>query len=125
MRSNDNETSWAVLPQRAHLFEQIAFQLEAQIQNGRWKPGEMIPSEAELAKSFSVALGTMRRALQMLSEKGFWSAGRASELLLPTTNWTRQQQQVDTLNWCLTMAVPLYRCIPSLLHLNKYQLTPS
>lgn len=70
MRSNDNETSWAVLPQRAHLFEQIAFQLEAQIQNGRWKPGEMIPSEAELAKSFSVALGTMRRALQILSEKG-------------------------------------------------------
>ena len=43
---------------RAHLIEAIS--------SGRWGPGEAIPSETELARTFGVAIGTLRKAVDTL-----------------------------------------------------------
>ena len=42
-------------------------QLAAEIEARRWRPGEKLPSEAELCKAFSVGRSTLREALKSLS----------------------------------------------------------
>lgn len=48
----------------------LAAALRARILQGEWVPGEAIPPETLLAKSYSVALGTMRQALSLLVSDG-------------------------------------------------------
>ena len=45
------------------VFQQIAELLARQIKAGHWREGERLPTEAELAASLSVAVGTLRKAL--------------------------------------------------------------
>ena len=40
------------------------------IEDGRWNPGERIPSEDRLAEAFGCSLGTIQRALRSLAEMG-------------------------------------------------------
>lgn len=47
----------------------IAEQLKQKILQGAWLPGGAIPSETELASMFGVALGTVRKALDVLVEQ--------------------------------------------------------
>lgn len=54
------------LPRYQRLRDQIAADIAAQ----KWKPGEAIPSEADLAASHQVALGTVRRAIDVLVAEG-------------------------------------------------------
>ena len=54
------------LPRYQRLRDQIAAGIAAQ----RWKPGEAIPSEAELAASHGVAVGTVRHAIDVLVAEG-------------------------------------------------------
>lgn len=49
----------------------LAAALRARIVAGEWPPGSAIPSEQMLAGEHGVALGTMRRALELLTEQGF------------------------------------------------------
>lgn len=42
----------------------------ARIQNGTWPPGELIPTETELAAEYGCARATVNRALQALAESG-------------------------------------------------------
>lgn len=44
--------------------------MRARIVAGEWPPGSAIPAEQTLAAEHGVALGTMRRALDLLSEQG-------------------------------------------------------
>lgn len=62
--------SEAAVPKRETLFEQVSRSLSGWIRDGRWKPGEMLPNEVELAQAFGVSQGTMRRALRILVENG-------------------------------------------------------
>jgi len=48
------------------LYEQVRASLIESISGGQWRPGEAIPSEAELAAGFGVAIGTLRRAVDSL-----------------------------------------------------------
>lgn len=48
----------------------LALQLRANITSGKWVPGSAIPAETQLAKSYSVALGTMRQAIAVLVAEG-------------------------------------------------------
>ena len=48
------------------LYEQVRADLVEAISAGRWKPGEALPSEAELAGGFGVAIGTLRKAVDSL-----------------------------------------------------------
>jgi GntR family transcriptional regulator len=48
----------------------LAAAIRARIVAGEWPPGSAIPAEQTLASEHGVALGTMRRALDLLAEQG-------------------------------------------------------
>jgi GntR family transcriptional regulator len=49
------------------LYQQIKALILGSLQQGEWKPGEMIPSEFELAARFRVSQGTVRKAVDELA----------------------------------------------------------
>lgn len=52
------------------LYRQIKALIMQQLEAGEWRPGEMIPSENELALRFNVSQGTVRKAVdEMAAEK--------------------------------------------------------
>ncbi len=51
----------------APLYRQIKDLIVQGLQRGEWKPGDMIPSEMELAQRFQVSQGTVRKAVDELS----------------------------------------------------------
>lgn len=52
-------------------YASLAQALRARVVAGEWPPGSALPAESQLAKEHGVALGTMRRALELLVEQGF------------------------------------------------------
>lgn len=52
---------------RTTLSEQVAMQLSSELTAKRWKPGEKLPSEAELCQVFHVGRSTLREALKSLA----------------------------------------------------------
>src|SRR3990167_2682943 len=52
-------------------YASLAQALRARVVAGEWPPGSALPAESQLASEHSVALGTMRRALELLAEQGF------------------------------------------------------
>jgi GntR family transcriptional regulator len=54
-------------PTFAPLYRQIQALLMRSLQEGEWKPGEVIPSETELAARFRVSQGTVRKAIDELA----------------------------------------------------------
>ena len=58
------------LPKKSTLFEQVSTSVGQLILSGRWRPGDMLPNETELANEFGVSQGTMRRALKILVDAG-------------------------------------------------------
>jgi GntR family transcriptional repressor for pyruvate dehydrogenase complex len=52
---------------RTTLSEQVAKLLAARITAGDWRPGEKLPSEAELCKAFNVGRSSLREALTSLT----------------------------------------------------------
>ncbi len=63
-------TEFLRLPKQKTLFEQVSHAIGQLICDGRWRPGELLPNEIELAAEFGVSQGTMRRALKMLVDMG-------------------------------------------------------
>jgi len=51
------------------LYQQIKGLILASLQAGEWKPGDAIPSENELATRFKVSQGTVRKAIDELSNE--------------------------------------------------------
>jgi GntR family transcriptional regulator len=58
------------LPPDRPLYEEVRAHLTEGIAAGRWKAGEAIPSESELAAHFGVAIGTIRKAVDNLVAQG-------------------------------------------------------
>lgn len=54
-------------PTFSPLYQQIKSLILQSLQSGEWKPGELIPSEVELANRFKVSQGTVRKAIDELS----------------------------------------------------------
>ena len=48
----------------------IAERISARIGTGRWREGERLPSEQELARDHHVSLGTLQKALATLAQRG-------------------------------------------------------
>jgi GntR family transcriptional regulator len=48
----------------------LATDLRARILRGQWEPGQSLAAETELARTYGVALGTMRQAIALLVEQG-------------------------------------------------------
>ncbi|WP_422648335.1 GntR family transcriptional regulator [Cupriavidus sp. H18C1] len=59
--------SQAVSPTFSPLYQQIKSLILQSLQSGEWKPGEMIPSEMELAARYKVSQGTVRKAIDELA----------------------------------------------------------
>jgi len=54
-------------PTFSPLYQQIKALITGSLQSGEWKPGELIPSEIELAGRYKVSQGTVRKAIDELS----------------------------------------------------------
>lgn len=54
-------------PTFSPLYQQIKTLITQSLQSGEWKPGELIPSEMELAGRFKVSQGTVRKAIDELA----------------------------------------------------------
>lgn len=59
----------AAAPSFRPLYEQIRILLTQSLVAGEWKPGEVIPSELELAARFRVSQGTVRKAIDLLASE--------------------------------------------------------
>jgi GntR family transcriptional regulator len=57
-----------VAPAFSPLYQQIKALLTSSLQGGEWRPGELIPSETELAARFKVSQGTVRKAIDALAD---------------------------------------------------------
>ncbi len=57
----------AVTPAFSPLYQQIKVLILQSLQAGEWKPGEVIPSEMDLATRFHVSQGTVRKAIDELA----------------------------------------------------------
>lgn len=55
---------------RKSLYAQVRDVLADEILSGSWKPSSSIPNEVDLAKTYGVSVGTLRKALSMLGEEG-------------------------------------------------------
>lgn len=62
-------TAGAVLatPAFSPLYQQIKTLILNSLQNGEWKPGDVIPSEQDLASRYRVSQGTVRKAIDELA----------------------------------------------------------
>lgn len=64
-----NSTSTEKSPTFSPLYQQIKALIMQGLQSGEWKPGELIPSEMDLAVRFKVSQGTVRKAVDELSSE--------------------------------------------------------
>ena len=67
------------------IYVQLADDLAKRMSSGEFPPGSRLPSEAELAESYGVAKMTVRRALDVLRERGLIRTlhGRGSVVVPP------------------------------------------
>lgn len=69
--STPSEGQSALAPQLpptfSPLYQQIKALMMRSLQEGEWKPGELIPSEVDLAARYKVSQGTVRKAIDELS----------------------------------------------------------
>ena len=63
--------------------------LKEEIERGTWRPGELLPSEAELEHRFGVSRTVIRQALGVLEADGqiFRAKGRRSTVAAPKFRW--------------------------------------
>src|SRR6201997_4689368 len=54
-------------PTFSPLYQQIKGLITQSLESGEWKPGEIIPSEVELAARYKVSQGTVRKAIDELA----------------------------------------------------------
>lgn len=55
---------------RTNLYEMVSNQITRLIKNGDWKPGDRIPGEIELSKTFGIGRSSMRESLKALELTG-------------------------------------------------------
>jgi DNA-binding GntR family transcriptional regulator len=66
-RTTRKPSATAAQPSFQPLYGQIKTLILGRMQLGEWKPGDMIPSEIELAARFGVSQGTVRKAVDALA----------------------------------------------------------
>ena len=68
MASRHHPSRIATVPAFSPLYRQIKTLLTRSLQGGEWRPGEVIPSEVELAARYKVSQGTVRKAIDALAD---------------------------------------------------------
>lgn len=73
------------------LYQQIKALITQSLQSGEWKPGELIPSEMELASRFKVSQGTVRKAIDELSAENLVVRRQGKGTFVATHHEARSQ----------------------------------
>jgi GntR family transcriptional regulator len=60
----------SILDQRLPRYQRLRDDIASRINRWEWRPGDLIPSEAELAAQHGVAIGTVRKAIDQLVAEG-------------------------------------------------------
>lgn len=59
----------AASPTFSPLYQQIKGLITKSLESGEWKPGELIPSEVDLAARYGVSQGTVRKAIDEMAQE--------------------------------------------------------
>lgn len=87
--------STAPVAPRATFHEQVVEQLGRDICSGRFKPGQIVPSEPELCERFGYSRIVIREAIKSLVAKGVLEVSRrVGTLVLEPTHWNLFDPQV-------------------------------
>jgi GntR family transcriptional regulator len=81
----DRGWRWRQFAHLQPLYQQIKALITQSLQSGEWKPGELIPSEVELAGRFKVSQGTVRKAIDELAAENLVMRRRARAPSCPPT----------------------------------------
>lgn len=87
-KDTDSATQAAVY---APLYRQIKDLIVQGLQRGEWKPGDMIPSEMDLAARFQVSQGTVRKAVDELSTENLLVRRQGKGTFVATHHEARAQ----------------------------------
>lgn len=94
---------------------QVAQELKAEIVNGVYPVGSLIPTEDELCKRFSVSRYTVREALRVLREEGLVSSRRgAGTVVVPSRSRDSDIHQVMSINDLLAFGTDTHFAIESI-----------
>lgn len=99
---------------RIPLYAQAKRQMLEKLKAKAWRPGERLPIEPELAKSFGVSVGTLRRAVAELVDEGILRRIQGSGTFVESYSeggyWNRFQpfQTRDSLPLFLKERIPVY-----------------
>ncbi|CBW75620.1 GntR family transcriptional regulator [Mycetohabitans rhizoxinica] len=78
-------------PTFSPLYQQIKALITQSLESGEWKPGEMIPSEVELAARYRVSQGTVRKAIDELAADNLLVRRQGKGTFVATHNEDRVQ----------------------------------
>ncbi len=98
------------------VYMQIAELLVRQIKAGYWRTGERLPTEAELAQSMSVAVGTLRKSLALLEEQGVLERIQGSGTYVRRSEGTQQIYELFRLELIEGPGLPTARILELALH---------
>lgn len=102
MTTSKNRLASSVRIERtgAPLYRDVYKALERSIAEGRWKPGQQIPTEAELERHFNASRGTLRMAISELVRRGWLhrQAGRGTFVLGPSFQSLERYFRYETLS---------------------------
>jgi GntR family transcriptional regulator len=78
-------------PTFSPLYQQIKALITQGLESGEWKPGEIIPSEVELAARYKVSQGTVRKAIDELAAENLLVRRQGKGTFVATHNEDRVQ----------------------------------
>ena len=78
-------------PTFSPLYQQIKALITQGLESGEWKPGEIIPSEVELAARYKVSQGTVRKAIDELAADNLLVRRQGKGTFVATHNEDRVQ----------------------------------
>jgi GntR family transcriptional regulator len=78
-------------PTFSPLYQQIKGLITQSLEAGEWKPGEIIPSEVELAARYKVSQGTVRKAIDELAAENLLVRRQGKGTFVATHNEERAQ----------------------------------
>jgi GntR family transcriptional regulator len=91
IQSSEFDSSLNLAPTFSPLYQQIKNLITKSLQSGEWRPGELIPSEVELAARFKVSQGTVRKAIDELSSENLVVRRQGKGTFVATHNEARSQ----------------------------------
>ncbi|WP_188568358.1 GntR family transcriptional regulator [Undibacterium terreum] len=89
--NSSSAASSSASPTFSPLYQQIKALIMQGLQSGEWKPGELIPSEIELAGRFKVSQGTVRKAIDEMSAENLVVRRQGKGTFVATHHEARSQ----------------------------------